>query len=55
MNNDQEALVDNAMGPRFVIHIALKMNSGLFIKIYHPHFIENEFRNFHQDLPSTFH
>lgn len=22
MNNDQEALVDNAMGPRFVIHIA---------------------------------
>jgi len=42
MNNDQEALVDNAMGPKFAIHISLKMNFELFIKICHPHFIENE-------------
>lgn len=42
MKNDQEALVDNAKGPRFVIHIAVKMNSELFMKICHPHFIQNE-------------
>jgi len=42
MNNDQEALVDNAMGPKFAIHISMKMNFELFIKICHPHFIKNE-------------
>ncbi len=55
MNNDQEALVDNATDPKFAIHISSKMNNGLFIKIRHPIFIENELWTFHQDSSSKFH